>query len=334
MTGTPQQTFDAPSIGVDLGGTNIRALVLDESMEVMGRSETLTRAEEGVEAVVGRIADCVGEALDLAGVGLDDVAGVGVGAAGLTDWRSGTVLLASNLGWKDVPLKEHLSRELGGIRVEVDKDTNAAALAEARLGAGRAFDHFLYVTAGTGIGGGIILNGALYRGATGGAGDIGHVVVDPDGPLCGCGDHGCVEVFASGGGIVARARDALADGLPEAASSSMAAENLTAQAVFDAAEQGDALAARVVEKAGTALGLILADYININNPEAIVLGGGLLRAGALYREPVERELKRRALPALGDVVRLVVPELGEDVGMVGGALLLAEAQPRSNGGGA
>jgi glucokinase len=329
-----QETFGAPLVGVDLGGTNIRALVLDESMEAIGRSETLTRSEEGVEAVVGRMADCVGEALDRAGIAAEDVAGVGVGAAGLTDWRSGTVLLASNLGWKDVPLKEQLSRELGGMRVEVDKDTNVAALAEARLGAGRAFDHFLYVTAGTGIGGGIILKGALYRGATGGAGDIGHVKVDSEGPLCGCGDHGCVEVFASGGGIVARARDALADGSSEATSSSMSAENLTTQAVFDAAERGDALAARVVEKAGTSLGLVLADYVNINNPEAIVLGGGLLRAGALYRTPVERELKRRALPALGDIVRLVPPELGEDVGMIGGALLLAEPEPRGNGGGA
>lgn len=332
MNERPPTAFDAPVVGVDLGGTNIRALVLNESMEAMGRSEMLTRAEEGVDAVVWRMAECVGEALERAGIVTEDVAGVGVGAAGLTDWRSGTVLLASNLGWKDVPLKEYLSRGLGGVRVEVDKDTNAAALAEARLGAGRTFDHLLYVTAGTGIGGGIILNGTLYRGATGGAGDIGHVVVDPDGPPCGCGDRGCVEVFASGGGIVARARDALADGLPGAASSSMVAKNLTAQAVFDAAAQGDALAARVVERAGASLGLVLADYVNVNNPEAIVLGGGLLRAGALYRTPVERELKRRALPALGDTVRLVPPELGEDVGMIGGALLLAEPEPRRNGG--
>lgn len=334
MTERAQETSGAPLVGVDLGGTNIRAVVLDQYLEVMGRSETLTRSEEGVEAVIARIADRIREALDHAGVAAEDAAGVGVGAAGLTDWRSGMVLLASNLGWKDVPLKEHLSRELGGMRVEVDKDTNAAALAEARLGAGRAFDHFLYVTAGTGIGGGIVLNGALYRGATGGAGDIGHVVVDPDGPLCGCGDHGCVEVFASGGGIAARARDALADGSAEAVSSSLAVEKLTAQAVFDAAQRSDALAARVVERAGASLGLVLADYVNINNPEAVVLGGGLLRAGALYREPVERELKRRALPALGDIVRLVPPELGEDVGMIGGALLLAEPEPLGNGGGA
>lgn len=321
------------SVGVDLGGTNVRAVVFDADMRVLGREKTFTRAEEGADRVISRMADCVRAALERAGLGLAGTSGVGVGAAGLTDWRSGTVLLASNLGWRDVPLADALSRHLEGTRVSVDKDTNVAALAEARLGAGRSFDHFLYVTAGTGIGGGLVLNGALYRGATGGAGDIGHVVVDPDGPSCGCGDHGCVEVFASGGGIVNRTEEALARGGPEAEASVLEAEGLTAEVVFRAAQEGDDLAAGVVRQAGEMLGLALADYVNLNNPEAIVLGGGLLRAGELYRAPVEREMKRRSLPALGDVVRLVAPELAEDVGPIGAALLLAEPRPERDGGG-
>ena len=310
------------SVGVDLGGTNIRAAVFD-GMKILGRSEIPTEAQEGADEVIRRIAACVREALDRASVAAEGVAGVGVGAAGLTDWRTGVVVLASNLGWRDVPLKERLERELDGLRVEVDKDTNAAALAEARLGAGREFRHFLYVTAGTGIGGGLILDGTLYRGATGGAGDIGHVVVDPDGPLCGCGDHGCVEVFSSGAGMVNRAREMLAVG---ADSSAMRVEGLTPQTIFEAAGEGDEVAARVVEKAGRALGLALADYVNINNPEAIVLGGGVVRAGRAYTEPVERELRRRALPALGEIVKLVPPGLGDDVGVAGAALLLAESE--------
>jgi glucokinase len=213
----------------------------------------------------------------------------------------------------------------------VDKDTNAAALAEARLGAGREFRHFLYVTAGTGIGGGLILDGAVYRGATGGAGDIGHVVVDPGGPLCGCGGHGCVEVFSSGAGMVNRAREMLADGA-QAASSSMTVEGLTTETIFGSAEEGDVVAAQVVETAGRALGLALADYVNLNNPEAIVLGGGVVRAGRVYTDPVERELRRRALPALGEVVKLVPPGLGDDVGVVGAALLLAESEANEDGG--
>ena len=313
------------SVGVDLGGTNIRAAVFDDGMEILGRSEMPTRAQEATDDVIRRIAACVGEALDRSSVEGEEVAGVGIGAAGLTDWRTGVVVLASNLGWRNVPLKERLEQELDGLRVEVDKDTNAAALAEARLGAGREFRHFLYVTAGTGIGGGLILDGALYRGATGGAGDIGHVVVDPGGPLCGCGDHGCVEVFSSGAGMVNRAREMLVDGA-QAASSAMTLEELTTETIFEAAKEGDAVATQVVTTAGGALGLVLADYVNINNPEAIVLGGGVVRAGRVYTDPVERELRRRALSALVEVVRLVPPALGDDVGVAGAALLLSESE--------
>ena len=319
------------SVGVDLGGTNIRAAVFDDGMEILGRSEMPTRAQEAADDVIHRIAACVREALERSSIAAEEVGGVGIGAAGLTDWRTGVVVLASNLGWKNVPLKERLEQELDGLRVEVDKDTNAAALAEARLGAGREFRHFLYVTAGTGIGGGLILDGALYRGATGGAGDIGHVVVDPGGPVCGCGGHGCVEVFSSGAGMVNRAREMLADGA-QAASSSMAVEGLTTETIFGSAEEGDAVAAQVVETAGRALGLALADYVNLNNPEAIVLGGGVVRAGRVYTDPVERELRRRALPALGEVVKLVPPGLGDDVGVVGAALLLAEPEANEDGG--
>jgi glucokinase len=324
----------SPLVGVDLGGTNIRAVVFGAGMEVLGRREAPTRAESGAEKIISRIAGCVREALRAAGIEPASVAGVGVGAAGLTDWKTGTVLLASNLGWRDVPLAESLSRELGGVRVAVDKDTNAAALAEARLGAGRSFLHFLYVTAGTGIGGGLVLNGELYRGATGGAGDIGHVVVDLDGPPCGCGNRGCVEVFSSGGGIVNRAKELLSSGQPGTEGSLLEDEEVTAEAVFDAASKGDRVAEGVVRRAGTLLGLALANYVNLNNPEAVVLGGGLLRAGELYRGPVEREMRSKALPALGEVVSLVTPGLGEDVGPIGAALLVAGAEKDADGGGA
>ena len=327
-----RDTARTASVGVDLGGTNIRAAVFDEGMEILGRSEMPTRAQENPDDVIRRIAACVREALDRTSIAAGDVAGVGVGAAGLTDWRSGVVVLASNLGWRNVPLKERLEQEMDGLRVEVDKDTNAAALAEARLGAGREFRHFLYVTAGTGIGGGLILDGALYRGATGGAGDIGHVVVDPDGPLCGCGGYGHVEVFSSGAGMVNRAREMLADGA-QAATSAMAVEGLTTETIFELAKEGDAVATQVVETAGRALGLALADYVNLNNPEAIVLGGGVVRAGRVYTDLVEGELRRRALPALGEIVRLVPPDLGDDVGMAGAALLLAEPETDKEEGG-
>jgi glucokinase len=320
------------SVGVDLGGTNIRSAVFDDGMQILGRSERQTRAQEDADDVIRRMATCVREALEQASVAAGEVAGVGVGAAGLTDWRTGVVVLASNLGWRNVPVKERLEQKLDGLRVEVDKDTNVAALAEARLGAGREFEHFLYVTAGTGIGGGLILDGALYRGATGGAGDVGHIVVDPDGPRCGCGGHGCVEVFSSGAGMVDRAREALAEGGEEADSTALDLESLTTEDLFEAARRGDVVATQVVKRAGAALGLALADYVNINNPEAIVLGGGVTRAGDTYLGPVERELKRRALTALGEIVKLVPPGLGDDVGVTGAALLLRESASIEEGG--
>lgn len=328
-TGIPT---NSPIVGVDLGGTNIRVVVFNTGMEMLGRHEAPTLASEGEEMVIRRIAGCVREALEAAKVEPAAVSGVGVGAAGLTDWKTGTVLLASNLRWKDVPLAEMLSHELDGVPVSVDKDTNAAALAEARLGAGRSFHHFLYVTAGTGIGGGLVLNGELYRGATGGAGDIGHVVVDPEGPRCGCGNRGCVEVFSSGGGIVNRAEGLLSSGRPETENSSLMGKTVTTEAVFEAASGGDAVARSVVDRAGAMLGLALANYVNLNNPEAVVLGGGLLRAGEMYRAPVEREMKNKALPALAEAVSLVPPELGDDVGAIGAALLAVKAAQDRNGG--
>ncbi len=178
------------------------------------------------------------------------------------------------------------------------------------------------------------MNGELYRGATGGAGDIGHVVVDPNGPLCGCGNRGCLEVFSSGGGIVNRAEELLSSGRPGTEGSLLEGEEVTTEAVFDAASKGDHVAESVVRQAGALLGLALANYVNLNNPEAVVLGGGLLRAGESYRGPVEREMRSKALPALGEVVSLVTPELGEDVGPVGAALLVAEAEKGRDGGGA
>ncbi len=320
-------------VGVDLGGTNIRVAVFDDEMRPLERAEVLTEARQGAEAVIGRTAACVREVLERAGLSLEEIAGVGVGAAGLTNWETGIVLLASNLNWKDVLLRQRLGEELDGINVEVDKDTNAAALAEARMGAGKKFRDFLYVSAGTGIGGGLVLGGELYRGATGGAGDLGHVVVDPDGPRCGCGGYGCVEVFASGAGMVDRAKEILNGVDKKAGSSTLEPEELTTEDIFVAARGGDAVAAEVVERAGSALGLALADYVNLNNPEGIVLGGGVARAGDIYRGPVERELKQRALPALAEVVELVPPELGDDVGLIGAALLIREPARYKNGGG-
>jgi glucokinase len=305
------------SVGVDLGGTHIRAVAFDDDLAPVARASAPTGADEGVDVVVGRTADCVRAAVAEAGAALGDLNGVGVGAAGLVDWRSGTVLLASNLGWRDVPLRELLGAALGDVPVRVDMDTNAAALAEVHLGAGRGLRHLLYVTVGTGVGGAEVLDGRLYRGASGGAGQIGQVVVDPAGPRCGCGGQGCVEVYASGAGIVARAGEANVPG------------ELTTAAIFEAAAGGDPAAGAVIDAAADALGLALATYVNLNNPEAILLGGGVAEAAPSYRARAEQTLRRRALPALADVVDVRPGALDGNAGAIGAALLLSEDDGRS-----
>jgi glucokinase len=301
------------SVGVDLGGTHIRAVAFDDDFAPVARASAPTGADEGVDAVIGRMADCVRATLAEAGTALDDLSGVGVGAAGLVDWRSGTVLLASNLGWRDVPLRDLLGAALGDVAVRVDMDTNAAALAEVRLGAGRGRRHLLYVTVGTGVGGAEVLDGRLYRGASGGAGQIGHVVVDPSGPRCGCGGQGCVEVYASGAGIVARARER-----------GFTVEDLTTEAVFRAAEQGDRAATAAIGAGADALGRALATYVNLNNPEAIIVGGGVADASPGYRERARRSLEQGALPPLAEIVEVLPAGLDGDAGAIGGALLLSE----------
>lgn len=157
-------------------------------------------------------------------------------------------------------------------------------------------------------------------------------MVEPDGPKCGCGGRGCVEVFSSGSGMVDRAKEVLV-GVEEGFSCSiMELESLTTEDIFAAARQEDAVAKRVVETSGRSLGLALADYVNLNNPQAVVLGGGVARAGDIYREPVERELKKRALPALAEGVELLPPELGDDVGLIGAALLIRDSAKYEYGG--
>jgi glucokinase len=203
--------------------------------------------------------------------------------------------------------------DLGGTHtraVAFDDELAPVGRAEAPTGAEEGVD--AVVTVGTGVWGGEVLDGRIYRGATGGTGQIGHVVVDPGGPPCGCGGRGCVEVYASGAGIVARAREANVPGEP------------TTAAVFAAAAGGDAAAASVIDAGADALGVALASYVNLNNPEAIVLGGGVADASPSYRARVELAMRERAVPGLAEVVSVVPGALGDDAGTIGGALLLSE----------
>jgi glucokinase len=314
------------AIGIDLGGTKIAGASVAPDGTILAETRLPTLSEEGVDPVIGRIVACIRDLeAQAADTSTGTLAGIGLGAAGATDSRSGVVIMASNLKWKNVPLRDLLLARLGaspGLPVRVDKDTNAAVLGEMLFGAGRGTRHLFYATVGTGVGGGMVLDGRLYHGATEGASDLGHLVLEPDGILCGCGKHGCLETLSSGPAIARQAREALAQGRASSLSA-IPAESLTAVEVVEAAQAGDALALDVLAQAGHYLGVALAYYLDLNNPELIVVGGGVpTAAGDLFLEPVRRTMAARALPYNAQAVRLTLPGLGKNAGAVGAAALV------------
>ncbi len=310
------------AIGIDLGGTKIAGALVTRDGRIAAEERLPTRREEGVEAVVDRVAACI---LSLRNRADGPIAGVGIGAAGMTDSRTGVVLLAANLQWFDVPLRDLLLQRPGMDtipRLYVDKDTNASVLGELLFGAGRGTQHLFCTTVGTGVGGGMVINGRLYHGASEGASDIGHLVLVEDGYLCGCGKRGCVETLVSGLAIARQAQAALQEGRSSALSD-LPRESITAVEVVAAARTGDALAREILAEAGRYLGWALAYYIDLNNPELIIIGGSVsLAAGELFMEPVRQTIAARALPPNVRAARLSLPGLGQNAGEVGAAALV------------
>ncbi len=309
----------ALTVGVDVGGTKVAAGVVDESGQVVAQLRRATSAQvEG--AAEQTIAELV---LELAAT--HPVEAVGVGAAGLVDETRSVVRFAPNLGWREQPLRE-LLESATNLPVVVENDANAAAWAEYRFGAARGRDDVVMVTVGTGIGGALILGGSLYRGGFGLAGEIGHLVLDPDGPACGCGRRGCWEQFASGNALLrdARARAAddresarlllsLGDGTPEG----VAGAHITM-----AARQGDAVALAVFAHAGYWLGRGMAELAAVLDPHCYVVGGGVSEAGDLLLGPARTAFAEHLMGA--DVrpgADIVIAELGNLAGLVGAAEL-------------
>ncbi len=311
----------AYTIGLDLGGTNIAAALVGKDGKPTVKVADHTYPEQGVEPVIERMANCI---RSLQAQATAPILGLGIGTAGMTDSLNGVVIMASNLKWKNVPVRRLLSEKLGSNWLEctwVDKDTNVAALGEMFYGAGQGSKHLLYVTVGTGVGGGMVLDGKLYHGASQGASDIGHLVLLPDGPLCGCGKRGCLEALASGTAIARIAVEALQSRKRSILRSTLDSQTLSAQDVVEAARLGDALSREILEQAGAWLGKGLAYYVDINNPELIIIGGGIAAAGDLLLEPVRRAIRQFALPNNVQTVQVLPAGLGRDSGVIGAAAL-------------
>lgn len=315
---------------VDLGGTKILSLVLDVGGRVAGEDLRPTEAASGPDAVLSRIGDSLRAALAAAGPGFELVA-VGVAAPGPIDADRGVVVAAPNLpGWRDVPVADRLSGLLGCPAV-LENDANAAAWGEFVHGAGRGTRHLVYLTVSTGIGGGLILDGRLYRGANGAAGELGHIPLVQGGPACGCGGTGCLEALASGPAIARRARELAGQGDAPLLTELARGGEITAALVHEAADRGDRGALRAIAEAARHLGSGLVAFVNIFNPDVLVIGGGASKIGPLLLDPALNELRARAMHPAGDHVRVVPAELGDRAGAIGAAALAREHVGRSAG---
>jgi glucokinase len=308
------------AIGVDVGGTKIAALRVAPDGVVVARATRRTPADDEA-ATLAALDDAVEQVRAAA------VVAIGVGAAGLVDVARGALLSSPNLSWRDVPLRERL-RETFALPVTVDNDATAGAWAEYRLGASRGVADSLFVGVGTGIGGGFVQQGRLVRGAHGFAGEIGHVIVEPDGPVCGCGNRGCWEQVASGPAIARAGRAAVA-ARPDSAIASLASgdpELVTGALVTEAALAGDGPAVAILGEVGRRLGEGVAGLVNTLDPSIVVIGGGAAEAGDLLLEPL-RAAYRATVEGV-DVrpeVPIVPASLGNDAGAVGAALLALDA---------
>jgi glucokinase len=304
------------AIGIDIGATKIASVLISETGEVVSSSQVLTLADEGPQAVLDKVADQI---LTLADQNSGVLAGVGVGSPGKVDSDQGIVYNAVNLAWTEVRLVEEIFRridQLNVIPIWIQKDANLSALGEYYLGACQGLRDFVYLGIGSGLGAGIISSGHLITGGDWYAADVGHLSVDPEGPLCVCGGHGCAETTASGPGLVRVMQQMLANSPSGAGSLLSDGVELTSADVLAAAHQGDQLALRALSEVGRVLGIVMSACTAILNPSRYVVGGGLGLAGFDFIVPAARtELMRRTIPesrALLDIVpsRLESPAIG------------------------
>ncbi len=304
------------AVGIDLGGTFMKGAVVSDDGAIIIKDEIATQAQRGAQDVLVRMQAFVRDLAQRAGLTVSDLAGVGIGIPGFIDDASGVAVEVVNMGWKDVSVRPQLIEHLK-IPVFMDNDANVAALGEAWVGAGRGRASAFCVTLGTGVGGGIVLDGRVLRGANTMAGEIGHIVMEPGGAQCNCGNRGCLETISSATGVVRLAREAIAAG----AQSALQGADFTAEDVFAQAARGDEAATQAVGHAIETLGRGLAVGANLLNPQVIVVGGGMSKAGDALFTPLAKAFSRYVLPRVAEAVVLVPAVLGNEAGVVGAAKL-------------
>jgi glucokinase len=312
-------------IGVDLGGTDLKAAVVDtDSGEQSALKTVPTHAERGYEAVMARMGELIESVIEVSDLMRAEISGIGIGVPGVLDLDKGLVLFLPNLPgtWPNVPLKETIEQQVG-LPTFLLNDVRSMTLGEWTFGAGRGADTIACFAIGTGIGGGLVIKGQLHLNIGGKAGELGHQVIDMNGPACGCGNRGCLEAFASGAAITAMGLKAVKQGLTTSIGEMVEYDlnRITPAVIFQAAQAGDALAIDIYEQAAFYIGIAVGNAIVMVGPQKVVIGGGVAQAGEMLLEPIRRTVRER-FAKITDVsqVKIVAAELGTNAGLIGAAL--------------
>ena len=308
-------------IGCDLGGTNLRAAIVDvEHGSVLHQMSIPTLAREGQEAVMASMADLCLQLIQSSGVTKEEIGGIGIGVPGVLDLEKGETLFLPNLPgtWPHVPLRDRITK-LTGLPTALLNDVRAMTNGEWRFGAGRGVDTLAVFAIGTGIGGGLVINGQLYLGMGGTGGELGHITIDFNGPRCGCGNYGCLEAFASGPAIAAMGIRAVAQGMSTRIGDLCAYDLncITPELIAQAARQDDEIALDIYERSGFYLGVAAANICVALGPRRIIIAGGVAQAGNLLLNPIRRTLHERVTAMPIEQVEIVLSELGDHAGVIG-----------------
>ncbi|MFC2149481.1 ROK family protein [Candidatus Auribacterota bacterium] len=310
-------------IGIDLGGTNLKIALVSQKGKIIGQNKFSTVRYRGQDQMIKKIVNVADDLIKKADIDKGHVAGIGVGVPGIVDSKHGIIYNLTNIsGWKNVHLKEKLEKWLK-LPAYVDNDVNMMALGELYFGAAQGGNNVVCITLGTGVGGGIIVDGKLYRGSSLSAGEVGHITIDEKGPECNCGNNGCLEVYVGNSRIVATAVAGLEAGC-ESIINKLVDNDLTkvtCKIIDEAALKGDEFSIGIWETVGVHLGIVLAGMINFFNPDMIVIGGGVAKAGDLIFNSMKATITKRAIKVSSDKVKIRMAQLGYESGMIGAAVL-------------
>jgi glucokinase len=308
-------------VGIDLGGTNIKIACFDMDLTLLKKTSVTTGVDMGPVAVVDRIDHAIADLLAQQGLGLADLAGAGIGTPGPADYQAGILIRSTNMPtFKDVPIKQMLEDKLK-CAVAFENDGNVACFGEFSMGAGKDIDDMVFFTLGTGIGCGIVSRGKLIQGATGNAAEVGHMIVEPSGEPCNCGQRGCVEAIASASNTARRATAAVKAGHTSSLKQVLNHGEITCKDVYEHLAQGDDLAKRITDETHSALAIMCVNMLHVTDPARIVFTGGMIAAGDPLLTGIRNEFNQRIWTLREETVEIVFASLGEDAGVIGAAAL-------------